>query len=235
MKTRHITMKELPEAERPDERCEQYGVGNLSDAELLAVVIRTGSKGERSVGVAQRVLKECAGRQGCDGLLGLQHLTVEELMKIKGIGKVKALQLLCTAELTKRMMRSTRTFGECFTNPRSVANHYMEEMRHLEREQIRLMMLDGKSRKMKESVVSTGTANSSVASPKEVFGQALKHGAVYVILLHNHPSGDPTPSKEDLRVTSRMKETGELVGVPLIDHIIMGDNRYVSMRERGLL
>jgi DNA repair protein RadC len=235
MEYKHFTMKELPATERPYEKCEKHGTGSLTEAELLAVVIRTGHKGEHSLEVAQRVIRKCSGKHGCDGILGLNYLTLQELMEVKGIGRVKAIQLLCAAELSKRMMRATKNYGPSFTNPELVAEHYMEDVRHLEREQVLLMMLDGKSRKIKETVISTGTVNSAVAAPREVYYQALKHGAVYIILLHNHPSGDPTPSKEDLLVTSKMKETGSMIGIPLIDHIILGDNQYVSLRERGLL
>lgn len=228
----HHTIKELPSSERPYEKCEKNGPSSLSDAELLATILRTGSKSERVIDVAHNVLNYSKMHRG---LIGINYLSLHELMSIKGIGKVKAVQIQCIAELTKRMAKATNEEGLKLLTPQAVANYYMQEMRHLSREQIILVMLDSKSKILKDMIISTGTVNASILAPREIYLNALKYGAVNIILLHNHPSGDPTPSKEDINSTRRMKEAGNLVGIKLIDHIIIGDNRFISLKEMGIL
>lgn len=228
----HLTVKEMPRSERPYEKAEEYGVEMLSDAELLAVILRTGSHKRRSIDVAYEILNQNAI---CEGLLGLCNTTREELMQVKGIGKVKAIELLAVVELAKRISKARTKERFSIRSPESVASHYMEGMRHKNREQMVLVLLNGKNKVIKEVVVSQGTVNSSPASPREVFLEALKYGAVQMILLHNHPSGDPTPSRQDIQITKRMKDAGELLGIPILDHIIIGDCCYVSLREEKLL
>ncbi|BCJ95041.1 UPF0758 protein YsxA [Anaerocolumna cellulosilytica] len=226
------TLKEMPVSERPYEKCERSGPGALSDAELLAVVIRTGARKERAVDLAARIL---GFSQAYPGLLVLNHISLKELTSIRGIGRVKAIQLLCIAELTKRMAKATNEGKLKLITPESVANYYMEQMRHLTREIVYLVMLDSKSNLLKDMIISSGTVSSSLLSPREIFLNALKYEAVNVILLHNHPSGDPTPSREDIQTTKRIKEAGNLVGVRLMDHIIIGDNKYISLCEQGYM
>lgn len=232
MYKKYCTVKELPLTERPYEKCEKSGPGALSDAELLAVIIRTGSLNERAVDVAAGVLNYSNTHTG---LIGLNHLTLKELMSVKGIGRVKAIQLLCVAELTKRMAKATNEDRLHFLNPQSIADYYMQDMRHLSMEKILLVMLDSKSKFLKDIIISSGTVSSSLLSPREIFLLALKYEAVNIILIHNHPSGDPTPSKEDINTTRRMKEAGNLIGIKLMDHIIIGDNKYISLGEQGYL
>lgn len=232
MNEMHYTLKELPLTERPYEKCEKLGTEILSDAELLAIIIRTGSVNERAVDVATRVLKHS---KSYPGLIGLNHLSMKELISIKGIGRVKAIQLLCIAELTKRMSKATNEGGLRFITPEAVANYYMQDMRHLTQEKILLVMLDSKSKILKDMIISSGTVNSSILSPRDILLNALKYEAVNIIILHNHPSGDPTPSSEDIHSTKRMKEAGNLIGIKLMDHIIIGDNKYVSLGEKGFL
>lgn len=232
MNKKHLTVKELPVSERPYEKCAQLGASSLSDAELLSVIIRTGSKEERAIDVAHRILNFSKEFQG---LIGLNFMSMEDLVTIEGIGKVKAVQLLCVAELTKRMAKVTRTHGTRFTSPQVVADFYMQDMRHLTREEMLLVLVDSKSKRIKDLIISKGTVNASIVSPREIYLNALKFSAVHIILLHNHPSGDPTPSKEDLAVTQRVKEVGILLGISLMDHIIIGDNTYVSLKEKGIL
>ncbi len=232
MNDNYLTVKELPVSERPYEKCEKYGTASLSDAELLAVILRSGTKNLRSIDLAVNVLKFS---ETCPGLKGLNYLTMKDLIKINGIGRVKAIELLCLTELTKRMARENQRECIRFVTPRSVADYYMQDMRHLNREQVLLLMLDSKSRLIKDMVVSSGTVNTSIMPVREIFLQALKYEAVNIILLHNHPSGDPSPSAEDIHVTKRIKEAGNLVGISLMDHIIIGDNRYSSLKEQGLL
>ncbi|MDF2541988.1 MAG: hypothetical protein K0S47_1706 [Herbinix sp.] len=231
MNTNYLTVKELPSSEQPYEKCETYGAQALTDAELLAVIIRTGTKNLRSVDLAIHILNSTTYK----GLKGLNYVTMKELRTISGIGRVKALQLLCIAELTKRMAKETHKEQLKLVTPQSVADYFMQDMRHLTTEQVLLLMMDSKNRIIKDMVISTGTVNTSIMPTREVFLSALKYEAVNIILLHNHPSGDPTPSSEDIRVTKRIKEAGNLIGITLMDHIIIGDNRYISLKEQGLI
>lgn len=231
MKENYLTVKELPVSERPYEKCERYGAGVLSDAELLAVIIRTGTKQQRAIDLAVNILNYSTAYPG---LKGLNYFTMKELTKIKGIGRVKAIELLCLTELTRRMAKETMRDSVRLTTPQSVADYYMQDMRHLTREQVLLLMLDSKNKLIKDMVISEGTVNTSIMPTREVFVQAVKQEAVNIILLHNHPSGDPTPSAEDIRVTKRLAEAGNLIGISLMDHIIIGDNRYISLKEQGL-
>lgn len=230
MNTKNITMKEMPVSERPYEKCELYGTSSLSDAELLAVVIRTGGRGERATELATRILNSVPGRK----IGGLFQMSLKQLSDIHGIGRVKAIQLLCLTEITKRMMSSAVSDTQLLcTEPEKVAVHFMPKMKFLEYEQVRLLVLNGRNALAEDIIISNGSFNSAMASPREIFYNALKHKAVSIIILHNHPSGDPTPSREDILLTRRLAKTGEIVGIPLLDHIILGDNRYISIKESG--
>lgn len=226
----HLTVKELPESEKPYEKCLRYGAEYLSDAELLAVIIRTGTAGMKSIEVAQEILN-CKEKS----FLNLYHMSLKELMEIPGIGTVKAIQLKCLAEITKRMTKTARICEVSLNSASSVASYYMEELRHEDREKLILCMFDSKCVLLGDEVISIGTVNASLISPREVFKQALLNQAVYIILLHNHPSGNPMPSTQDKLVTRRIQECGELLGIHLSDHIIIGDNQYFSFREENLL
>lgn len=231
MNENYLSLKELPMSERPYEKCEHYGAGFLSDAELLAVILRTGSKNQRVTELAVSILNYS---KAYPGLKGLNYLTMKDFTKIKGIGRVKAIELLCLVELTKRMAKENHRDSLRLVTPQSVADYYMQDMRHLTTEQVVLLMLDSKNKLIQDMIISTGTVNTSIMPTREVFVNALKYEAVNIILLHNHPSGDPTPSTEDIRVTKRITEAGNLVGITLMDHIIIGDNRYVSLKEQEL-
>ena len=228
-----ITMKDIPQVDPPYEKCLRSGPGSLSDEELLAIIIRTGSREQSALELSRQLLTEES--QG-GGLLKLLHLSLPQLMQIKGIGKVKGAQLLCIGELSRRIWR--RAVLEevvSFTNPEEIVNYYMEDLRHMEQEQTRLMLLNTKGALIKELMLSQGTVNMSLASPREIFLEALRHRAVYVVMVHNHPSGDPSPSREDILLTKRVREAGELIGIPLLDHVIIGDNSYISLKERGII
>lgn len=232
MHEKHRKTKDLPLSERPYEKCLSYGAGTLSDAELLGIILRVGTKNQTAVEVANSVLLHSGYESG---LVGLYYATIEDLMSIPGIGMVKAVQLKCVAELAVRIAKQERKKMVKFHQPRSVADYYMQEFRFKEQEQVLLVMLDTKGRLIKDALVSSGTVNLSIVDPREIFTISFQNRAVQIILLHNHPSGDPTPSKQDLLITQRIKEAGSLVGVELIDHIIIGDNQYISMREKKLL
>lgn len=230
MDKKNLTMKEIPTCERPYEKCEQYGVGSLSDAELLAVIIRTGRKGERVTELALRVLDNIPGKK----IGGLFQMTLNQLQSIRGIGRVKAIQLSCLTEITKRMMSSAVSTQQLLcTEPEKIAVYFMPKMKFLECEQVRLLILNGRNALVRDLEMSNGSFNSALASPREIFYNAIKHGAVSIIVLHNHPSGDPTPSREDILITKRLADTGKMVGIPLLDHIIIGDNCYISMKASG--
>lgn len=232
MKESYLTVKELPASERPYEKCEKYGVSSLSDAELLAVILRTGTKQLRAIDLAVNLLNYSPFHKG---LKGLNYLTIKDLTKVKGIGRVKAIELQCLTEITKRMSREIQQEHLKMVTPKSVADYFMQDMRHLTREQVLLLMMDSKNKLMKDMIISEGTVNTSIMPTREIMVQALKYDAVNLILLHNHPSGDPTPSAEDIRVTKRVKEASNLIGITLMDHIIIGDNKYISLKEQGII
>ncbi len=231
----YLRMHELPASEQPYEKCLRFGTAYLTDAELLAVILRSGSKGERAVELAVRLLKIPEN----PGLSGLFHMSVEQLREIRGIGTVKALQLKCIAELSCRIAHEKVSDGIHFSDPSSVtefyAQYFMEDCRHAEQEKVILAALDSKGRRLGEQVISLGTVNASLISPREVFLTALKYRAVSVILLHNHPSGNPQPSRDDVLLTDRMRHCGQMLGIELLDHIIIGDREVFSFREAGLL
>lgn len=222
------TIKSIPKEERPYEKCLEKGAENLTDAELLAVILRTGSRGESALELSRKVLAQNGG-----GLLGIYHMSVTDLTQMKGLGTVKAVQLKCVAELSKRIARATFSEGVSFRNPAAVAGYYMEELRHQEQEVLLLVMLNSKGRLIRDQVISKGTVRAALISPREIFIEAIKHQAVSILLLHNHPSGVPDPSREDIRLTLRVRQAGELLGIELLDHIIIGDRQAVSMREQG--
>lgn len=227
---KHLTVKELPDSEKPYEKCLQYGPEYLSDAELLAAVFRTGTRGQTSIELAQQVL---AG--GSRNLLNLYDYDCRHLTQIPGIGRAKAVQLKCIAEISRRIARTDRGRGIALNSPSSVAGYYMESLRHEKKERFIVCMFDSKCRFLGDRVLSVGSVNASIVSPREVFIQALQAQAVSIILVHNHPSGQPQPSREDEHVTGRIAECGRLLQLDLADHIIIGDNNYYSFREKGLL
>lgn len=227
----NATMKSIPKEERPYEKCLEKGAGSLSDAELLSVILRTGSKGESALELSRKVL---ALQGEGNGLLGIYHMSISDLTKVRGIGIVKAVQIKCIAELSKRISQSRFSEGISFKNPSSVAEYYMEELRHLEQEILLLVMLNSKGKRIGDQIISKGTVRSSMISPREIFIEAMRNQAVSILLLHNHPSGVPDPSREDIDLTLRVKEAGAMLGIELLDHIIIGDRQAVSMREQGL-
>ena len=227
------TMKELPKEDRPYEKCLRLGSEALSDEELLAIIIRTGSRGENSLELAKRVLDASFPREG---LVGLMHMSLADLTSMKGIGRIKGIQLLCIGELSRRIWKR-RLYQEelSFHSPQEIAEYCMEDMRHTEQEELVMMCFNTKQVLIREVLLSRGTVNASAITAREVFIEALKSGAVNIILVHNHPSGNPSPSRDDPLFTENTKKAGELIGIRLIDHIIIGDNSYISLKERGML
>ena len=224
------SMKETIEENRPYEKFISKGPKALTDSELLAIIIRTGTYEKTSVSLCENVLSLSK-----NGIAGLCDLSIKELMNLKGIGRVKAIQIKCIAELSSRIARAGISHKTEFTSPDLIAKYYMEDMRHLKTEHLMVAMLNTKHLFIGDFELSKGTVNSSVISPREAYIAALKSDAVYIVLIHNHPSGDPTPSREDIIATSRMKDAGLIIGITLIDHIIIGDNKYISLKQQGLL
>lgn len=220
----------LPKEERPYEKCLQYGTETLTDIELLAVILRTGTKGCNVKELAVKLLKN---EDGAVNVLSLTHLSLEQLLEINGVGKVKAIQILCVLELAKRISKTSFNATTKYNTSEVIAGFYMEQLRHLEQEQLYVMFLDTKCKLIKDKLISSGTVNQSLISPREIFIEALRCNCVNIILVHNHPSGDPAPSREDIKSTSRVKNAGKIIGIRLLDHIIIGDNTYCSLNESG--
>lgn len=228
-----MLLKDLESKEElPYERCLKLGCKALTDVELLAVLLRTGTKDVNVVELSKSVLGLGAVRQG---LFGLSTLNYNELLKIRGIGKVKAIQILCLIELSKRLWKSSKPDIACFDSPLAVADYYMQELRNLKREELRLALLDTRQGLICDLLISRGTVNSSIISVRDILIEALRHEAVNVVLVHNHPSGNPNPSKEDVTVTKAVDKACALVGIKLNDHVIIGNNKYYSFREQGAL
>lgn len=225
------TMKDLYKDERPYEKCLACGAEGLSDTELLAAMIRTGTPGETAIHLAERILSI----PGCEGLSGFGKIPLERLMELKGIGKVKAVQMKCLAELAARMAKASAGERLCFDSPFTVADYFMEELRREEQEHLIVLFLNTKNKLLKEKMMFKGTVNASLVSPREIFLEALEIHAVNLVLVHNHPSGDAEPSREDIQMTRRICQAGELLGIQILDHIIIGDHCYSSMREKGIL
>ena len=225
MEQSFIPIKNMPESERPYEKCQKNGVKSLSDAELLAVIIKSGTRNQRSIDLAMQLLNS----SGQEGLAGICSLTFQELTKIKGIGTVKALQILCTIELSRRIAKSA--FGKkcILDSTEAVAAYYMEDLRYLKQEHLMLVMLDTKSQLIADCLISKGTVNAAMISPREIFIEAMKHEAVKIILVHNHPSGNPVPSRADIEMTKGIAAGGKLLGIRLLDHIIIGNRCYETV------
>lgn len=213
----------------PYERFLRFGPENLTESELLAIILRTGTKEMNAEELAKQVLS--LAKYPREGLLGLYDVTLDELMQIKGIGMVKAIKLKSLTELSMRISRASAKEGLLFTDSSTVADYYMEMLRHLNTECVILVCLDGKGQLIREKKLSDGSVKMSLISPREIFMEAIQCRAVNMLLIHNHPSGDPTPSRIDRELTANLKEMGDKMDIPLLDHIIIGDNRYVSFRE----
>lgn len=225
-------LKELPINERPYEKCVLYGPQVLSDAELLAIILRSGIKGKNVISLANTVLNISESKKG---LLSIMDLSFEELLKIEGIGKVKAIQILCIAQLSKRIAKAKASEKLCFSNIETVADYYMEDMRHSNVEMFMAVYLDSRCNLIKDELISKGTNNHTIAIPRNVYSIALKCDASYVIIMHNHPTGDSTPSKDDIKVTEKFVEAGRVLGIELLDHIIFGNNVFTSFKNNKLL
>lgn len=219
--------------EMPYEKFLKFGPESLTDAELLAIILRTGTCSKNALTLAREVLD--LARFPKTGLLGLHDLTLEELMRINGIGEVKAVKLKSLTELSMRFSRACARTELTMRNPESVALFYMEKLRHLDTECVYLACFDSKCQLLAEKRLSDGSVNMALISPRQIFLEALAAKAVNIILIHNHPSGDPLPSTADQQITKNIYRMGVEIGIPLSDHIIIGDNSYFSFCKEGML
>ena len=217
-----MKIKELPLSERPYEKLEMYGETSLSNAELLAIIIKTGTKEESSVAIAQKILN-----------LNKNTNTKDlRFMQVKGIGKVKALQLKAICELTKRISRPIDIKKNIIKTPKDVANLLMPELKYEKREIAKVIILNTKNVILRIVNISLGGSNFACIEPKDVLTEAIKIQAPKIILVHNHPSGDATPSKSDYNVTDRVYDAAQLLGIELLDHIVLGDGEYESLLRK---
>ncbi|MGB9905674.1 MAG: RadC family protein, partial [Desulfotomaculales bacterium] len=222
-------MKDMPSELRPRERLLKEGTRSLTDAELLAILLRTGTSRNTALDLAAVILANF------NGLRGLVQASVEELSAVKGVGPAKAAQIKAALELGKRLAADSGEERAVIKTPADAAGLVMEEMRHLDREHFRALLLNAKNQVIGQEVISIGTLNSSAVHPRELFKSAIKRSAAALILVHNHPSGDPSPSREDVEVTRRLVEVGRLIGIEVLDHLVIGDNKFSSLKAKGLL
>ncbi|NOU96023.1 DNA repair protein RadC [Paenibacillus sp. LMG 31456] len=229
MESSNLTLRDVPNDERPRERMMQYGAQALSNAELLAILLRTGTYQESAVHLAQRMLSQSGG------LRSLVDMSLEQLTEIKGIGKAKGLQVQAGIELGRRLARTAMKDTVTVRSPKDAADLLMEELRYLQKEHFVCLFLNTKNHVIGQETLSMGSLNASIVHPREVFRAAIKRSSASIICVHNHPSGDPTPSPEDIQMTQRLVEAGDIVGIDVLDHIVIGDQRFVSLKEQGLM
>ena len=225
-----LKIKELPVTERPYEKLELYGEKMLSNSELLAIIIKNGTKEQTAIDISNIILSKIN-----NNLRELQDITLAEFMNIRGIGKVKAIQLKAVCELTKRMSRPINDTKIQIKNTKDIANIFMDELKHEKREIVKLVLLNTKNVIMKIIDISYGGTSSAQVNPKDIMAEAIKIGAPKILLIHNHPSGDPEPSFADFEITERIEKASKIMGIELIDHIVIGDGSYESIfLKRGV-
>ncbi len=224
-----LTLKELPVDERPRERLLQLGPEALTDAELLAIIIRDGTRTQTALDLARQLLTIF------EGLQGIKSASVHDLFKVKGIGPARAAQVLAALALASRIAETPLKKGRKFTHSRAVYDHFRHRVRDLKQECIYCLLLDAKNRVQREAEVSKGGLSAAMAHPRDILTMAIRESAHAIILVHNHPSGDPTPSSDDIRLTERVRQTAETAGIRFLDHVIIGENGYVSLADEGRL
>ncbi|MFS0780754.1 DNA repair protein RadC [Bacillus sp. 1P06AnD] len=222
-------IRDFPHSERPRERFLREGPGSLSNQELIALMIRTGTRNESVLQLSERLISTF------DGLRLLQDASIEELTSIKGMGEAKAIQLLAAVEIGKRISNLCYKDRYVIRSPEDCANYCMNDLRFLSQEHFVCLFLNTKNQVLHRQTVFIGSLNASIVHPREVFKEAFRRSAASIICVHNHPSGDPTPSKEDIDVTKRLIECGKLIGIDILDHLIIGEKKYVSLKEKGYL
>lgn len=222
-------MREVHASDRPRERFIRQGAESLSNQELLAILIRTGTKNESALTLANRILIQF------EKLHGLKQATLEELTEIKGMGQAKAIQLLAAIELGKRLAQKELDSKFTIRSPEDAANFLMPELEPLQQEHFVALYLNVKNQILHKQTIFVGSLNASIVHPRELFRVAIRRAAASIIVAHNHPSGNPTPSPEDIEVTKRLIEAGHILGVDLLDHLIIGDHQFISLKEKGYI
>lgn len=234
-----MKMQALIDEEMPYEKFEKYGLDALTNSDLLAILLRTGTTEMNVHELAKYLLtyqtKGQLSKTHATSLISLYNLSYEQLQDIKGIGKVKALQIVVLLELSKRIAKERHVPNEKISSPEVLAKYFMEVLRHQQKECFVVTFLDTKCKMIGYEIISTGSLTAAVVHPREVYKIAIQKSAYSIIVVHNHPSGDPSPSKEDLQITERLKKVGEVIGIPLLDHIIIGDGIYKSLKQESYL
>ena len=225
-----MKISEMPQLEMPREKLLRYGKESLSTAELLAILLRTGDKQKSAIDVAYELLA-----LDRDGLRYIADCTAEELSEVKGVGNAKACQVLAAIELGRRIASFPREKNTTIKSSGDIADIFMERLRYEKKEHFYCVMLNAKGEILEEKEISVGDLNSSTVHPREVFAGAVKRSAGSMVCVHNHPSGTPEPSRDDIDTTKRLVQAGQLMGIPIIDHIIIGDGKYMSMKAEGLI
>lgn len=218
----------MPINKRPREKLIKYGSKSLNTEELIALIIRTGNKSDTAIDLANNLMHKTKG------LKGIIDYTPEEFMQYKGIGKAKSTQLCAVVELSKRINQSKLREKINLNTPKEVVSLLMSEMRHLKQEHLYAILMDIKNKMIAKVLITKGGLANSVVHPREVFKKAIKKSCASLIVVHNHPSGDPTPSKNDIKITKRLSSAGKILGIELLDHVIIGDGKYVSLKEKKL-
>lgn len=224
-----MMIRDLHVDDRPRERLIKQGPQSLSNQELIAILLRTGTKQESVLSIANRVINYF------EKLHELKHATLEEIMSIKGIGQAKAVQLLAAIELGRRLSQKQVDSRFTIRSPKDAASFLMPEMSSLQQEHFVALFLNVKNQVIHKQTIFIGSLNSSIVHPREIFREAVKRSAASIICAHNHPSGNASPSPEDIEVTKRLQEAGFIIGIELIDHIIIGDHQYISLKEQGYI
>lgn len=222
-------IKDLPEEEKPREKAKKIGFENLSTIDLLSILLRTGTKAISVKDLSIELLNTCGG------LEGLLEIRLPKLTEIKGIGETKAITLLAAIELGKRLKRKETSKQIQIKETKDVYEYYKDLFEGVTQEKFFVLFLSSKNQVIEEKTIFIGTANQSLVHPRDIFKEAILQNAVKILCVHNHPSGDTTPSKEDKEMTKRLKECGNLLGIPILDHVILSENSYYSFLERGLL
>jgi len=223
-------LKNIPYSEQPREKLINKGVSFLSTSELIAILLRTGTKRNSALDIATSIVN-----QYDFDLSDLHHLTIEELCQIDGIGESKACQLLAAIELGKRVKQPSVIRKTKITSPSDIVNYFSAELSALNVEKFIVVLLNTKNEIINWEIISIGSLNASIVHPREVFNRAIKRSASSILVIHNHPSGHVDPSREDISITERLSEVGKIVGIPLVDHIIIGKGRHYSFKEENLL
>jgi len=220
-------IKDLPKSDRPREKLVAKGVENLKDSELLAILLRTGKAGKNVIEVASQILTKHSKKR-------LLQMTYQDLVKIGGIDSAKASTLLAAFELAKRALEVNNTSLPTIVTPKDVVAQ-LTDLRHNKKEHFIALYLNARNQLVHKETISMGTLNANLVHPREVFEPALKHSAAGIMVAHNHPSGDPKPSEDDLEITKRLAEVGKMMGIELLDHVIIATNSHFSFKEEGYL